>query len=234
MGEVHGPQIYGYLFDNPKLPITETMVTSWIVMVFITCLCIFLTWHMEKVPRARQAIAEKIVLAIDGLVEANMGPEFHHYAPYIATLMLSSVFGSLASLVGLRPATGDLNTTLGWALITFALMTYNKIKYNGVLGYLKGFTEPIFVMTPLNLLSEVATPVSMSFRHFGNIGGGLVISMLLMGALAALSSALHLPLPLFQIGLPGVLSLYFDLFTSCIQAFIFSMLTMTNVGSAKG
>lgn len=234
MGEVHGPQIYGYLLGNPKLPITETMVTYWIVMVFITCLCIFLTARMEKIPKGKQAAAEKIVLMIDSLVDSNMGADFRHYSPYIGTLMMMSVFGSLASLVGLRPSTGDLNTTLGWALITFALMTYNKIKYNGVGGYLKGFTEPIFVMTPLNLLGEVATPVSMSFRHFGNIGGGLVISMLLLGALGALSSALHLPLPLFQIGIPGVLGLYFDLFGSCIQAFIFSMLTMTNVGSAKG
>ena len=88
-------------------------------------------------------------------------------------------------------------------------------------------------MLPLNILSEIATPVSMSFRHFGNIAGGMVITTLLMGALSALSTALHLPIPLLQIGIPGVLSLYFDLFSGCIQAFIFSMLTMAYVGSAR-
>ncbi|MBP3311947.1 MAG: F0F1 ATP synthase subunit A [Butyricicoccus sp.] len=209
------------------------MVNYWIVMVFILFLCIFLTSRMEKIPKGKQAVAEKIVLMIDGLVDQNMGPDFRGYSPYIATLMMSSVFGSLCSLVTLRSVTADLNTTLGWALITFAMITYTKIKYNGFGGYLKGFTEPIIVMAPLNLLSEIATPISMSFRHFGNIAGGFVITTLLLSALSALSTALHLPLPLFQIGIPGVLSLYFDLFSGCIQAFIFSMLTMAYVGSAK-
>ena len=233
MAQVNGPKIYLNLFDNPNLPITETMVNYWIVMVFILFLCVFLTSRMEKIPKGKQAVAEKIVLMIDGLVDQNMGPDFRGYSPYIATLMMSSVFGSLCSLVTLRSVTADLNTTLGWALITFAMITYTKIKYHGFGGYLKGFTEPIIVMAPLNILSEIATPVSMSFRHFGNIAGGFVISTLLLSALSALSSALHLPLPLFQIGIPGVLSLYFDLFSGCIHAFIFSMLTMSYVGSAK-
>lgn len=233
MAEVNGPKIYTYLFGNQNLPITETMVNYWIVMAFILFLCIFLTSRMEKVPKGKQAIAEKIVLMIDNLVDQNMGPDSRIYSPYIATLMMSSVFGSLCSLFTLRSVTADLNTTLGWALITFVMITYTKIKYGGLGGYLKGFTEPIFVMLPLNILSEIATPVSMSFRHFGNIAGGFVITTLLLGALSGLSSLLHLPLPLLQIGIPGVTSLYFDLFSGCIQAFIFSMLTMAYVGSAK-
>lgn len=185
MAQVNGPKIYLNLFDNPNLPITETMVNYWIVMVFILFLCVFLTSRMEKIPKGKQAVAEKIVLMIDGLVDQNMGPDFRGYSPYIATLMMSSVFGSLCSLVTLRSVTADLNTTLGWALITFAMITYTKIKYHGFGGYLKGFTEPIIVMAPLNILSEIATPVSMSFRHFGNIAGGFVISTLLLSALSA-------------------------------------------------
>lgn len=233
MAEVNGPKIYTYLFGNQNLPITETMVNYWIVMAFILFLCIFLTSRMEKVPKGKQAIAEKIVLMIDSLVDQNMGPDSRIYSPYIATLMMSSVFGSLCSLFTLRSVTADLNTTLGWALITFAMITYTKIKYGGLGGYLKSFTEPIFVMVPLNILSEIATPVSMSFRHFGNIAGGFVITTLMLGALGGLSSLLHLPIPLLQIGIPGITSLYFDLFSGCIQAFIFSMLTMAYVGSAK-
>lgn len=233
MTQINGPKIYTYLFGNPNLPINETMVNYWIVMAFILVLCIFLTSRMEKIPKGKQALAEKIVLMIDGLVDQNMGSDFSGYSPYIMTLMMSSVFGSLCSLVTLRSVTADLNTTLGWALMTFALITFYKIKYQGIGGYLKGFTEPIVVMLPMNLLSEVATPISMSFRHFGNITGGFVISSLLLSALSAFSGLLHLPIPLFQIGVPGVLSLYFDLFSGCIQAFIFSMLTMAYVGSAK-
>ena len=233
MVEVNGPKIYTYLFDNPSLPITETMVNYWIVMVFILLLCLFLTSKMEKIPKAKQAIAEKIVTMIDGLVDQNMGKNCRQYSPFIATLMFSSVFGSLSSMFTLRSVTGDLNTTLGWALIVFGLIIYNKIKTNGFVGFLKGFAEPIWVMAPLNILSEFATPISMSFRHFGNIAGGLVISTLMLSALSALSSAVGLPIPLFQIGIPGVTSLYFDLFAACIQAFIFSMLTMAYVGSAR-
>lgn len=235
---MNGPQIYWQSdFTLPvigRISINETMVNAWIVMAVILVLCIFLTSRMEKIPRGKQALAEKIVLMIDGLVTQNMGRECcKTYSAYIATLMLSSVLGSLASLAGLRPVTGDLNTTLGWALMTFFLITYSKIRYGGFLGYLKGFLDPLFIMAPLNVLSEIATPVAMSFRHFGNIAGGLVITTLLMQAMTGLSALLHLPIPLFQIGLPGVLSLYFDLFTACMQAFIFSMLTMAYVGSAR-
>jgi len=149
--------------------------------------------------------------------------------------MLSSLFGSLVSVIGLRPTTADLNTTLGWALIVFFLIHYSNIKFHGLKAYLKGYLDPIFIMAPLNVLSEIATPISMSFRHFGNMAGGLVITTLLMSGLAAFSNAIlgFLPVPLFQIGIPGVLSLYFDLFTAAMQAFIFSMLTMAYVGNAR-
>ena len=229
---INGPEILGYLFGNTSLPITETMRNSWIIMAFILFLCIFLTRRMEKIPKGKQALAEKAVLMIDGLVDSTMGEGCRAFSPYIMTLMMSSLFGSLASLFWMRSTTADLNTTLGWAIITFILITYNKIKFGGIKGYLK----PIFVMAPLNVLSEIATPVSMSFRHFGNMAGGLVITTLIMGALKVLSNAVlgFLPVPLLQIGLPGVLSLYFDCFTACMQAFIFSMLTMAYVGDARG
>ncbi|HIY13152.1 MAG TPA: F0F1 ATP synthase subunit A [Candidatus Agathobaculum merdipullorum] len=212
------------------------MRNAWIVMAFILFLCIFLTRRMEKIPKGKQALAEKAVIMIDNLVDSTMGQGCRAFSPYIATLLMSSLFGSLASLFWMRPVTADLNTTLGWAIMTFILITYNKIRYGGIGGYVKSFFEPIFVMAPLNLLSEVATPVSMSFRHFGNMAGGLVISTLMMGALEVLSNAIlgFLPVPLLQIGIPGVLSLYFDCFTACMQAFIFSMLTMAYVGDARG
>lgn len=234
--EINGPQVLCYLFGNKNLPITETMRNAWIVMAFILFLCVFLTHRMQKIPKGKQALAEKAVIMIENLVDNTMGSGCRAFAPYIATLMMSSLFGSLASLFWMRPVTADLNTILGWALITFVLITFNKIKFSGVKGYLKGFLEPVFVMAPLNVLSEVATPVSMSFRHFGNMAGGLVISTLLLGALEVLSNAVlgFLPVPLLQIGLPGVLSLYFDCFTACMQAFIFSMLTMAYVGDARG
>ena len=123
--------------------------------------------------------------------------------------------------------------------MVFVLITYYKIRANGFLGYLKGYTEPIVVMLPMNIVSEIATPISMAFRHFGNVASGTVVTALVYAALSALSAAVFkfLPgalasIPFFQVGLPAVLSLYFDIFSSCIQAFIFSMLTMAYVSAA--
>ena len=139
------------------------------------------------------------------------------------------------------PPTADLNTVAGWAILVFMLITYHKIKSAGFLGYLKGYTKPFALFTPFNVLSELGTPVSMTFRHFGNIVSGTVISTLVYAALASLSAVLFrwLPgilakIPYLQIGLPAVLSIYFDLFSSCMQAFIFAMLTMLYIAGAAG
>ena len=74
--------------------------------------------------------------------------------------------------------------------MTSVIIWYNSIKRNGFLGWLKGFTEPVVVMTPMNLISEVAQPVSMAFRHFGNVAGGGVITSILYTALGLASTAL--------------------------------------------
>ena len=124
------------------------------------------------------------------------------------------------------------------------LITYHKIKGNGIGGYLKSYTEPIFLMTPFNILGEVFTPVSMAFRHFGNIVSGYIIMSLIYAALVTVSSALFglLPgvvgevlgnIPILGVGIPAIISLYFDWFGSFIQAFIFCMLTMIFIATAE-
>lgn len=129
-----------------------------------------------------------------------------------------------------------MNIVAGWALLVFILITHYKMKC-GVGHYLKSFAQPA-LLTPLNVISEVATPVSMAFRHYGNVLSGSVISVLVAAALGGLSSMVlgNLPgvladFPLFQIGIPAVLSIYFDVFSGCLQAFIFAMLTMLYITS---
>ena len=232
---MNGPRVYFEIPILNGLPITESMRNQWIVMLIILGLCLFLTHNLQKIPTGKQALAEKGVVMLNNLVDSTMGEGCRHYAPFVAAILLSSLFGSLISVIGLRPTTADLNTTLGWALIVCFLIHYSNIKFHGLKAYLRGYTEPIIIMAPLNLLSEIATPISMSFRHFGNMAGGLVITTLLLSGLAAFSNAIlgFLPVPLLQIGIPGVLSLYFDLFTAAMQAFIFSMLTMAYIGNAR-
>ena len=168
-----------------------------------------------------------------------MGEKFMGFAPFIAAILGLSAFSSLSSLFGLYPPTADLNTIAGWALLIFGMIIYFKIRTNGFLGYLKGYTEPFALFTPFNILSEIGTPVSMSFRHFGNVLSGVVISSLLYAAMAAASTALlgWLPgvlgkIPFLQVGLPAIMSVYFDIFSSAMQAFIFAMLTMLYISSA--
>ena len=238
--EVHGAKV---LLDIPELGgavLTETIVNMWIVMAVIVGLCIFLTRVMQVHARTkRQIVAEFIVQKVNGMVKENMGQKFQGYGPFIAAIMSLSALCSLSSMIGMYAPTSDLSVLLGWALLVFVLITYTKIRTNGVLGYLKGYTEPIPILTPFNIISEIATPISMAFRHFGNIASGTVITTLVYAALAALSSAVFqwLPgalsqIPILQVGIPAVLSIYFDLFSSCLQAFIFCMLTMMYIGAA--
>lgn len=230
---MEGPRI---VFEIPifgGIHFTETVVISWFVIAAIFLLCLFLTHNLKKIPTSkRQVFAELIVTSVNNMVKSNMGETYLMFAPYIASLMAFSICGSLISLLGLRPITADLNTTITWALITFFMIQINRVRNKGVGGALKSFTEPIALMTPLNLISELATPVSMSFRHFGNIAGGMMITSLLYQALSGLSGMLHLPIPLLQVGIPAVLSVYFDLFSGIMQAYIFAMLTMVFVSSA--
>ena len=221
------------------LPITEAQINSWLVMISILGVCLLLTHGLSEDRRGfRQMAAEWIVEKLDGLVSGNMEPVFSAYAPFIGSIMALSVFSSLMSLIGVFPPTSDLNVVGGWAILVFILITKNKLKA-GMGSYAKGFLEPIPVMLPMNLISEVATPVSMSFRHFGNVLSGSVISALVAWALQSASAMLlgWLPgflgeIPFLQIGLPAILSAYFDVFSGCIQAFIFSMLTMLYISNA--
>lgn len=237
---ITGAKIY---FEIPLfggIPITETQVNSWLVMLAVTILCIVLTHNMKVRPESkRQIIAEWIVEKVTNLVKSNMGEKFAGFAPFVCAILALSAFSSLLSLLGMYPPTADLNTVAGWAILVFVMITYFKIRTNGFLGYLKGYTEPFALFTPFNILSELGTPVSMAFRHFGNVVSGTVISTLVYAALAAASTALlgWLPgvlgeIPFLQVGIPAILSIYFDVFSSCMQAFIFAMLTMLYIGGA--
>jgi F-type H+-transporting ATPase subunit a len=220
-----------------------------------------------------------------------MGQHNAHWAPFMGTLFLSSICGSLIGMTGfLRSVTADLSCTLVWALMVTALIWYNNIKNNGFLGWLKGFTEPIVVMTPMNIVSEIAQPISMAFRHFGNVAGGGVITSIiytafslvsalvlnwiaslgwLMGVILILAGAgiFYLArrksavkkiallivalvtvllglfgilqsvgvlsgVPVLALGIPALLSVYFDVFSGFVQALVFTLLSMVYIAGA--
>ena len=190
---INGAKILHTIENVPllgQIQITQTLIVSWLVVAIIAILCYWLGSGLKVSGISRkQAVAEMAATALLNFVRGNMGPNFDHYIPLVGAIFVSSVISNLISLLGIWSPTADLMTELAWALVVFVLITYHKIKSSGIGGYLKGFLDPIFVMAPINVMSECFTPVSMACRHFGNILSGTVISALIYGALTALNNA---------------------------------------------
>ena len=187
---VDGAFIYFTIPIFGGINITQTTVSHLIVTIFLCALSIYLGKRLKKRPDGLQVMVEKGVMMLHDMVVETMGEHNAHWMPFIATIFLSSICGSFIGLTGfLRSSTADLSCTIVWALMVSVIIWYNNIKNNGFIGWLKGFTEPIVVMTPMNIISEIAQPVSMAFRHFGNVAGGGVITTLIYTALSMASAA---------------------------------------------
>ena len=187
---VDGAFIYFTIPIFGGIPITQTTVSHFLVTVFLCTVSILLGKNLKKRPGAVQVLVEKGVMMLQNMVAESMGPHNIHWTPFIGTIFLSSLCGSFIGLTGFfRSSTADLSCTLVWAVMVSVIIWYNNIKNNGFVGWLKGFTEPIVVMTPMNIVSEIAQPVSMAFRHFGNLAGGGVITSLIYASLSLASAA---------------------------------------------
>lgn len=217
-----GPEIIWVIPIGNGIPVTQTVTTTWFIMGLLLLGAFLLTRKMSLVPGKKQVVAEILVDGIYNLTETTMGKKFTNFAPYVGTIMLLIGISNISGLLGLRPPTADLNTTMGLALMTFVLIHATGFKHKGFGGYLKGFLDPMPFLLPLNILGELATPISLSFRLFGNIVGGLIIMTLVYNALGNLA-----------VLVPAVLHAYFDLFAGLLQSFIFAMLTMVFVSLAS-
>lgn len=186
---VEGAFIY---FEIPILGgirITQTTVSSLIVTILLCVLFVTLGRNLKKRPNGKQVLVEKGVMMLRNMVVSTMGEHNANWVPFIGTIFLSSIFGTLIGLTGfLRSTTADVSCVAVWAIMVSVIIWYNNIKHKGFLGFLKGFTEPIVVMTPMNIVSEIAQPVAMAFRHFGNVAGGGVITTIIYTAFSILSA----------------------------------------------
>ena len=286
--QVTGAFIYFEIPIFGGIPITQTTVSFLLVTIGLCLACYFLGKDLKVRPDGKQVLVEKGVMMLRNMVVESMGEHNAHWTPFIGTIFLSSICGSFIGLTGFfRSATADISCVAVWALMVTAIIWYNNIKNLGFLGWLKGFTEPIVVMTPMNIISEIAQPLSMAFRHFGNVAGGGVITTLIYAALSTASAAvLNLiaksgwlmgaalilagvllfllykkngkkaalvfgiicgvigllgllqglgilsGVPILALGVPAVLSCYFDLFSGFIQAYVFSLLTMVYIAGS--
>ena len=209
--------------------IPDTIVNMWIMTIVLIVFAIIVRSKLRKaksdeVPSNFLNVVEIIVEATDGLVETNMGKQnVKRFGPYIFTLAIFLAVANLSGLLGIAPPTSDYSVTLSLALITFVLTQYWSFKNAGGLGgYLKGYTEPMAFLTPLNIIGELANPISLSFRLFGNIMSGGIIMSLLYGWLGLIAPIITAPL-----------HAYFDVFSGLLQTFIFLMLTMIFVGGME-
>lgn len=192
--EINGARILATFTDVPlfgTVQITQTLLVSCLVVVILSALLIWLGSGLKVSGISRkQAVTEMLYTSLVNFVRGNMGTNFDHYIPLIGAIFATSVVSNLISLLGIWSPTADLMTELAWALVVFVLITYHKIKASGIGSYLNGFLDPIFIMAPINVMSECFTPVSMACRHFGNILSGTVISALIYASLTAASKAL--------------------------------------------
>ena len=183
---IAGAFVYFKIFG---IPITQTTVSSLVVTIILCLACVKLGKRLKKRPDGVQVMVEKAIDMLYNMVEGSMGKHNLHWAPFIGTIFMSSICGTFIGLTGfLRSVTADLSCTLAWSVLVSVIIWRNNIKYNGVKSWLKGFTEPIVIMTPMNVISEIAQPVAMAFRHFGNVAGGGVITTILYMAFSLASA----------------------------------------------
>ncbi|WP_278287328.1 F0F1 ATP synthase subunit A [Caloranaerobacter ferrireducens] len=206
--------------------IPETIVNTWIIVILLTIFAIYVNRKIKNAkidekPSGLLNVIELLVEGVQSLVESTMGSDKLKFAPYIGTLALYLLVANLFGLLGFKPPTSDYNVTFSLAIITFVLTQYYGLKSKGLGGYIKGFFEPMPLLFPLNVIGEIANPISLSFRLFGNILSGVIIMGLIYGALGYASVVIT---PVFHA--------YFDVFAGVIQTFIFVMLTMVFISMA--
>lgn len=225
---IHG--IVKYNFFGHEVWITTTHVCVLIVMLILIGFSIVAGQVMKKaaeVPGQFQNTIEMIVELLDHVVDGAMGKAAPKFYNYIGTIFIFILFSNISGLLGLRPPTADYGVTLPLGIITFVLIHFNQFKYQKAKDIWKDMCSPLPpwlpIWFPINLISEIAVPISLSLRLFANVLSGTVMMALIYGLLKWVA-----------IGWPAALHVYFDLFSGAIQTYVFCMLTMTYISNAMG
>ena len=281
--DVTGAYVYFVIPILGGIPISQTTVSSFLVAVILCVLFVLLGRNLQKRPGKMQVLVEKGVSMITNLTVSAMGSHNIHWTPFMGCLFLCSICGSYIGLTGfLRSSTADINCTAVWALMVSFIIWFNNIKNDGIGKFLKNYVNP------MNIISDVAQPLSMSFRHFSNVSVGGIIGAIIYSALSLLSSViiglvssagwlmgLTLTIagtlmfflwakrkkkifayilsvvtgvvglfgllesvgilsgvPIFTLGIPAALSVYFDFFSGFIQALVFTLLSMVYIAGS--
>ncbi len=225
---IHG--VFQYSFFGHTVWITTTHVCVLFVMLILIVFAVAAKRCMAKageVPGGFQNVVELIVEKLDGMVDVSMEKSAPKYYNYIGTVFIFILVSNISGLFGLRPPTADYGVTLPLALITFTLIRINKWKYQKPLTIWEDYCSPLPkwlpIWVPINIISNLAVPVSLSLRLFANVLSGTAMMALVYGLLGWFATLW-----------PAALHVYFDLFSGAIQTYVFCMLTMTYVANEIG
>ncbi len=212
MEQLQTNDVFSFEIGGMTVNVAESVVVSWIVIGIVLVFCLILTTNLKvrNISR-RQALAEWLVEKGEELVGGMVGEEGHEYVHYLLTVLIFIGLSNVIGLFGFKPPTKDLNVTAALALMSIILVQVASIRKNHLLGWLKGFTKPTPVVTPINILELGIKPLSLCMRLFGNVIGAFVIMELLKAVVPAV--------------VPAVFSMYFDIFDGLLQAYVFVFLT---------
>lgn len=219
---IHG--VFPYKIFGQTVWITTTHVCVLIVMLVIIGFCIAanrVVAHASEVPGTFQNIVELVVEMLDNMISGVMGQFSPQFRNYVGTIFIFILLSNISGLFGLRPPTADYGVTFPLGIMTFVLIHYNQFRYQKVKGVIAGLCDPWPFWAPINIIGEVAVPISLSLRLFANVLSGTVMMALIYGLLSRIA-----------IIWPAVLHVYFDLFSGAIQTYVFCMLTMTYITNA--
>ncbi len=217
--ELNCETVFTVAIGNMDIPIAESTVITWVIMLIVLLLSLFLTRNLKVHPTSRrQLLTESIVIKLEQFIKDMVGEEGKAYVPYLCAVILYIGLANLIGLCGVKPPTKDLNTTAALALMSIVLIQAASIRKRGVGGWLKSFKEPMAIVTPINILELFIKPLSLCMRLFGNVLGAFVIMELIK--------------ILVPVAIPVPFSFYFDIFDGLIQAYVFVFLTSLYIREA--
>ncbi len=199
------------------IPVSESVLTSWILMVLIMAAVLLLTRNLRPDHPGRvQAFLEMGVNFLNSFTKDNIGPHWRAFAPWLGTVAVYIAFANLSGLLGLTPPTKDVSVTAALALTSLFLIYGSSFRFLGLRGGLRKFAEPMPLLIPINIMEIAIRPLSLCMRLFGNVLGSFVVMELIKA--------------LVPVGVPVVFSLYFDIFDGLIQTIVFVFLTALFTG----
>ncbi len=212
--ELNIEEVFSFSLFGIKISVDETTVVSWIIIAAMTVLALVLTRNLKvegEITR-RQALLEFAYEKGEAFFKGLMGEKVYGFIPWLMSMALFIGVSNVIGLFGFKPPTKSMQVTAAMAITSIVIVEFAAFKNKGFLGRMKAYTEPIWIITPINILELFTKPLSLCMRLFGNV-------------LAAFTIMELIKIVTRNAVIPVIFSLYFDIFDGLLQAYIFVFLT---------